>query len=128
MTKSTSHQFLRFAATGVAGLVADMGALYLALALGSGYYLGRLLSFLFAVWVTWSLNRRYTFSATSNPWREWLRYLTAMLGGGAINYGTYTLVLQLVPPGAWAPAVGVAAGSLAGMLFNFISAKRFVFR
>ena len=128
MTKSTSHQFLRFAATGVAGLVADMGALYLALALGSGYYLGRLLSFLFAVWVTWSLNRRYTFAATDNPFREWLRYLTAMLGGGAINYATYTLVLHLLPPSAWAPAAGVAAGSLAGMLSNFVTAKRFVFR
>lgn len=122
------RQFLRFGVSGVAGLVADMGALYLALALGCGYYLGRLLSFLFAVWVTWRLNRRFTFHATDSIWREWWRYLTAMLGGGAINLGAYTVVLQVFPEARWAPAVGVVAGSLAGMTFNFISAKYFVFR
>jgi len=128
MSKSTHQQFLRFAANGVAGLVADMAALYLALALGCGYYVGRLLSFLFAVWVTWRLNRRYTFAATDSVWREWWRYLVAMLGGGAINYAAYTLALQLLPHAAWTPAAGVAIGSLAGMTFNFITAKRFVFR
>ena len=56
------------------------------------------------------------------------KVLDAMLVGGAINYATYTLVLHLLPPSAWAPAAGVAAGSLAGMLSNFVTAKRFVFR
>lgn len=127
MAARSTRQFLRFAATGIAGLAADMGALYLALALGSGYYVGRLLSFLFAVWVTWRLNRRFTFDATESAWHEWWRYLTVMAGGGAINFGTYSLLLQLLPEARWAPALGVAAGSLAGMTFNFVSAKRFVF-
>ena len=51
-----------------------------------------------------------------------------MLGGGVINLGTYTVLLQFLPEARWAPAVGVVAGSLAGMTFNFISAKYFVFR
>lgn len=128
MAVKAGGQLLRFGASGVAGLVADMGALYLALALGSGYYLGRLVSFLFAVWVTWRLNRRFTFRATESAWHEWWRYLTVMLGGGAINLAAYTLLLQFLPEAYWAPAACVAAGSLAGMSFNFISAKRFVFR
>lgn len=122
------RQFLRFGISGIAGLAADMGALYLALALGSGYYLGRLLSFLFAVWVTWRLNRRFTFQATQSVWREWWRYLTVMTGGGLINLGAYTLLLQVLPEARWAPAIGVVAGSAAGMTFNFISAKYFIFR
>lgn len=122
------RQFLRFGISGIAGLAADMGALYLALALGSGYYLGRLLSFLFAVWVTWRLNRRFTFQATQSAWREWWRYLTVMTGGGLINLGAYTLLLQVLPEARWAPAIGVVAGSAAGMTFNFISAKYFIFR
>jgi len=122
------RQFLRFGVSGVVGLVADMGALYLSLALGAGYYFGRLLSFLFAVWVTWRLNRRITFVATDSAWGEWWRYLGVMIGGGVINLGAYTLLLQFLPESRWAPAAGVVAGSLAGMSFNFISAKRFVFR
>jgi putative flippase GtrA len=128
MEAKSVRQFLRFGINGVAGAGADMGALYLALALGSGPYLGRLLSFLFAVWVTWRLNRRFTFRATESVWREWWRYLTVMLGGGVINLGTYMVLLQFLPEALWAPAVGVGVGSLAGMTFNFISAKYFVFR
>ena len=129
MAIRSSRQLLRFALNGVAGALADTAALYLALALGAGHYAGRLLSFLFAVWVTWRLNRLYTFDATESAWHEWWRYLAAMLGGGAVNYATYMLLLQLVLPAArWAPAVGVALGSLAGMVFNFFSAKYFVFR
>ena len=128
MAIKIARQFLRFGASGVAGLAADMGVLYLALALGAGYYLGRLLSFLFAVWVTWRLNRRFTFVATASAWREWWRYLAVMLGGGAINYAAYVLALHVLPEARWAPAIGVAVGSLAGMGFNFVSAKLFVFR
>ncbi|MTW12986.1 GtrA family protein [Pseudoduganella eburnea] len=122
------RQFVRFGISGLVGLAADMGVLYLAMALGSGYYFGRLLSFLSAVWVTWRLNRRFTFQATPSAWREWWRYLTVTMGGGVINLGAYMGLLQVLPETDWAPAIGVAAGSLAGMAFNFISAKYFVFR
>jgi putative flippase GtrA len=60
---------------------------------GANFYSGRVLSFLSAVWLTWRLNRRYTFAASgSSAWREWWRYLTVMLGGGAVNYGVSSLL------------------------------------
>jgi putative flippase GtrA len=121
-------QFLRFAVTGVIGLVADVGALYTALALGAGPYAGRVLSFLVAVLVTWRINRRYTFAPSGSQWMEWWRYLGAMSGGALLNLGAYTLVLWLLPPAPWTPALGVAAGALAGMVVNFLSAKFFVFK
>ncbi len=123
-------ELLRFAAAGVAGLATDVLVLYLALALGLGPYGGRVVSFLAAVFVTWQLNRRFTFAAragTLSLWRQWWRYLGAMLGGGAVNYGAYTLVMLLAPRHAWLPLAAVACGSLAGMAVNFIGAKFFVF-
>lgn len=134
-------QLLRFAGAGLAGLAADVSVLYLALACGSGFYLGRLLSFLVAVWVTWQINRRYTFRAAQaggapvSAWREWWRYLAAMSFGGAINYAVSSAVVVLAHtqalPAPLLPAVplcAVAAGTLAGMTLNFLSAKFFVFQ
>lgn len=124
------HQLLRFAAVGTAGFVADVLVLYLCLALGLGYYAGRAVSFLAAVWVTWQLNRRYTFASPSgrSAWAEWSRYLVAMLGGGVVNYLAYSAVVSFAPGLPFLPVVAVAAGSLAGMFVNFSSAKFLVFK
>lgn len=124
-------EMVSFAVAGVAGLVADVGVLYLALGLGAGYYGGRVLSFLAAVWVTWQINRRYTFKPDAEGgslWAEWWRYLSAMLGGGAVNYAGYSIAVALLPPHPLLPLVAVAAGSVGGMFVNFISAKFYVFR
>jgi putative flippase GtrA len=127
--RKTSVQILRFAIAGVAGLVVDVVVLYLAMALGSGFYLGRAVSFLAAVWTTWRINRRYTFHpAGDSVWREWWRYLSAMLGGGAVNYLASSAAIMLLPHWGFTPALAVAIGSLAGMSINFISAKLLVFQ
>lgn len=122
----------RFAFAGVAGLAVDVAVLYLALALGFGPYSGRVLSFLCAVFATWQINRRYTFAAADGAhvslWREWWLYLTAMLGGGLVNYAAYSAAIAFGPRAPWWPMLAVAAGSLAGMAVNFASAKFFVFK
>lgn len=123
-------QVVRFGLAGVAGLLVDVGVLYLMLALGLDHYSGRLLSFLAAVWATWQLNRRYTFAATDDTlWRQWWRYLLAMTGGGLVNYAAYSAILLMAPSQPrWLPLLAVAGGSLAGMAVNFLSAKLLVFR
>jgi putative flippase GtrA len=122
---------LRFGAAGVVGLVVDAGVLYGALLLGCGPLVGRLLSFLAAVYTTWRINRRYTFApGTGSAWAQWWRYLGAMTGGGAFNYTVYCLVLLVLldARAAWTPLLALACGSLAGMGVNFVSAKLLVFR
>lgn len=123
-------QMVRFAVAGVAGLVADVVVLYVMLALGMGLFGGRAISFLSAVWVTFRLNRRYTFGShpDQSVWGEWWRYLGAMIAGGAVNYAAYSAVVVLFPNLPFLPMVAVAAGSLAGMSVNFASAKFLVFR
>ena len=124
----------RFAGAGVAGLAVDVAVLYLALFLGLGLYGGRVASFLCAVFATWRINRRYTFggagaqAAPVSPWREWWRYLAAMLGGGLVNYAAYGAVVAFGPRVALLPMAAVAVGSLAGMAVNFAGAKFFVFK
>jgi putative flippase GtrA len=123
------RQLLLFAGAGVAGFLVDAGVLYLALDAGIGYFGGRAVSFLCAVWVTWQINRRFTFVAKPNEsiWREWWRYLAGMSGGGAVNYAAYSLIVITLDGRAFLPAYAVAAGSLAGMAVNFIGAKWWVF-
>jgi putative flippase GtrA len=123
----------RFAGAGVAGLAVDVAVLYLALALGLGFYAGRVASFLCAVFATWRINRRYTFGAAVDPaavslWREWWLYLAAMLGGGVVNYGAYSGAIAFGPRAPLWPMAAVAIGSLAGMAVNFASAKLLVFK
>ena len=124
----------RFAFAGVAGLAVDVAVLYLALALGLGFYAGRVVSFLCAVLATWQINRRYTFAGAGvdagvvSLWREWWLYLAAMMGGGLVNYAAYSAAIAFGPRAALWPMVAVAIGSLAGMAVNFASAKFFVFK
>ncbi|MBY0557795.1 MAG: GtrA family protein [Burkholderiaceae bacterium] len=126
--RSHLPQLLRFAFSGVLGCIMDVTLLYLALQLGANFYSGRVLSFLGAVWLTWRLNRRYTFTASSrSAWQEWWRYLTAMLGGGAVNYAVFSALVYSLPEYFWLPALAVAVGSLAGMTVNFLAARYFVF-
>ncbi|MFM0528072.1 GtrA family protein [Paraburkholderia strydomiana] len=124
------RELLRFAVAGLIGLLVDAGVLYGMLALGAGYFAGRAVSFVAAVWATWQINRRFTFVRGTNksPWVEWWHYLFAMLGGGIINYAGYTAAVLLLPRHALLPLIAVGIGSLAGMTVNFVSAKLWVFK
>ncbi|MGJ3702582.1 GtrA family protein [Variovorax sp. AFSI2.2] len=121
------RQFLSFAVVGAIGFVVDVAVLYLMAPL-LGWYGARVLSFLAAATATWALNRRYTFRRSeASVLREYLGYLVTMLGGAVVNYGAYVLVLHWFT-GPWAPAAGVALGSCAGLVVNFLSARYLVFR
>ncbi len=126
------REFLRFSVVGVIGFGVDVAVLYAAAPL-MGWHAARVLSFLAAATTTWALNRRITFQAASsvtgvrNVWRQYLRYLFTMLGGGAINYLVYATTLHF-SAGTGTPALGVALGSIAGLFANFASARYLVFR
>ncbi|GAA4335968.1 hypothetical protein GCM10023165_12750 [Variovorax defluvii] len=123
------REFLLFALAGAIGFIVDVSVLYLA-APWLGWYAARVLSFLAAATATWLLNRRYAFAGRrsgASLAREYLGYLVTMLGGAVVNYGVYVLTLHALQ-GPWVPALGVALGSGAGMVLNFLSARYLVFR
>jgi putative flippase GtrA len=127
---SVRRQFLRFAIAGIVGFVVDVIVLYVLLGLGLGYYSGRVLSFLVAAFTTWQINRRHAFAAQADErrFREWLRYLLAMSGGGILNYLVYSGIVAFAAHGPWLPLLAVAAGSIAGLAANFLTAKFWVFK
>lgn len=123
-------QMFAFGVVGVFGFLVDAGTLYGVRWLGIGLILGRVISYLTAATSTWALNRRYTFASRGDhgPLREWVMFMISQLSGAAFNLGLYG---WLVTTSAWVaaqPVIGVAAGSLAGMLVNFFVARKFVFK
>ena len=125
------QQLVRFAAIGTLAFLVDAATLYFALGvLGLDKYSGRVLSFLVAATFTWAMNRRFTFpEARDAPMaRQWLEFLAANGVGGLVNYGVYALLVTYVDVVAAHPVLGVAAGSLAGMTFNFGASRGWVFR
>jgi putative flippase GtrA len=126
-------QFARFAVIGTAAFVVDASALYAALWIGLGFYAGRAISYLLAATFTWYGNRRITFTdshaeGAGPAAAEWLKFLVANLGGGAVNYSIYAALIASFAIVRAYPVLGVAAGSLAGLVVNFTLSKFVVFR
>ena len=100
------------------------------MALGAGPYGGRVLSYIAAATATWALNRAWTFrhrAKGASATRQWLLFLAVNLVGFAINYGTYAALIANLPLAQAHPALGVAAGSIAGLAGNFLLSRRLVF-
>ena len=126
-----ARRSVSFGGIGVAGLIVDMAVLHLMLsAFGLGLYSGRVVSFLVAATVTWLGNRLVTFRDRRSPRYadEWLRFLAVNAPGGAVNYAVYAFLVTHVPVLAEHASLAVAAGSVAGMLFNFTGSALIVFR
>jgi putative flippase GtrA len=125
-----NSQFLRFALVGTAGFLVDWAVLSMALAiLGLDFYTGRLLSFLCAATFTWAANRQFTFRLADKdkPGRQWRRFVAVNLVGGLMNYGIYVaLVYSLAVAQSW-PVIGIAAGSIAGLAWNYTGSRLLVF-
>lgn len=123
-------QLLKFGMVGTIGFLVDSGVLLLLLHFGLNPYRGRLVSFFIAVTCTWLLNRNFTFKTkkTTTLWTEWMKYVMANSIGAILNYGVYAILLLKVVLVAQSPVLGVAAGSMVGLLANYINSSVFVFK
>lgn len=125
------RQIIWFGLVGVIGFMVDAAVLYvLVFNVGTGHLVSRLPSFLAAATVTWALNRRFTFAAADRraPVRQWLRFLAANALGALVNYATFAALIVKGEPFLTQPVLAVAAGSVAGMVFNFTTSRWLVFR
>lgn len=120
-----------FCIAGAIGFAIDAGIVQgLVSGLDWNPYLSRLLSFLAAASATWAFNRHYTFTSERrySLRGEWLRYLLAMAAGFVLNFSVYSFFVFHYPLVQRIPALGVAAGSVAGMVINFAASRYWVFR
>jgi putative flippase GtrA len=122
----------RFILIGFVGFIVDAGVLHvLTSGAGARPMAGRVGSFFCASLVTWRLNRRYTFAGQSSgngSFGEWLRYVWTSGVGALVNYAMFAVLVLTLPLVAVTPTLGVAAGSLAGMIVNFTLYRLVVFR
>lgn len=126
-----AFQFFKFGLVGVVGLAVDVFAVWLLIRQGGvDPYLGRVFTYLCAATTTWALNRSFTFKDASRdgPVRQWLAFLLANSVGGIANYLTYAALVAATAFFHAYPEAATAMGSLAGMTFNFVASKRFVFK
>ena len=123
------HEFRRFATVGFAGLAVDTLFVYGLRGL-LGLIGAKLVSFLAAVTTTWALNRAWTFAGRSSGslLHQWARFVGANALGAALNIGTFSVLVTLVPFCAAYPIVPILAGVAAGMFVNFALSRRVVFR
>jgi putative flippase GtrA len=126
------HPGMRLAWFGVAGLLGfavDASVLSVAIWLGSGPRLGRLVSFLAALTATWLINRSRTFGDRAGPpsLLEFIRYATASSLAGLVNLGVYMALVSSAPFfRAW-PILALAVSTAVAMLINFWSYLKVVF-
>jgi putative flippase GtrA len=124
------RDYIRFGTVGTIGFLVDVVVLYSVAGL-IGLFYGRAVSFLAAVLATWLLNRGWTFRHRSSGLRygrEFAVYLGFMLVGGAVNYTAYVWLVVSYQLALQYPVIGVAVGSLAGMLINFLASRFILFR
>jgi putative flippase GtrA/SAM-dependent methyltransferase len=126
-------QFVRFAAVGAIGFVVDAGVLTLLVAtFGFGVYSARAVSFSAAVFVTWLVNRRWTFAQGAAERRvgagaEYARYLLVQIMGALANLGVFVAVLAARPDLVRLPVVPLAVGAIAGLVVNYLGSRAWVF-
>lgn len=124
-------EIVRFGISGTAGFIVDAGLVYLCTNLFDlGPLVAQVIAFSVAVTVTWLINRHWTFAAhASDRWlREWTHYVAANSVGALVINGIYAILVIESAFFSQIPALAVASGSLAGMLFNYSLSKRFIFR
>ena len=128
----SQYRFLRFALVGVIGFVTD--ALCFAAILQitqSPVYLARLFAFLPAVTATWYLNRNLTFAdrvKSRKKRREYISYVTVYVLGSSVNYLVFLSVIYLLNWASRYWIVPLLAGTIAGLIFNYILLNLRVFK
>lgn len=127
---TTARTGPRFAAVGAVGFMIDAGLLWLLVRGGFDPYTARIFTFTPAVLATWYLNRVWSFPGgrQSRPARQAVSYLALQLVGALVNYGVFVVVLRLFDATAASALLGITAGAIAGLGFNFACARYLVFR
>jgi len=130
LTNERVREIFFFGIAGVIGYFVDVVITMLFEPL-IGPYLARLPGLVAAATSTWLINRTFTFRARKSRhasiWKEYLHYLSLMAAGAIISYSVYAIAVTLLSSGPFRLIIAIAVGSLAGMVVNYLSSRRFVY-
>ncbi len=122
--------FAQFAVVGGLGVIVQMTALTLLVQLDLSIQWAVALSILTAMTSNFALNRVVTFSggAHGNLLKQYVSFVGACSLGAFVNYAVTMGFIRAIPELEKIPQLPSLAGILAGMLFNFILSRYFVFK
>ncbi len=127
----TAMDLLQFLAVGASGVIVNLTILTLLVFIGAPEWIALAGGVGVSVITNFLLNRRFTFSYArkGNAWMQFFGFLCASAVGMVVNYvvaiSLRQSVLESVTGGLQLAAL---AGVAAGMLFNFVGNRYFVFR
>jgi putative flippase GtrA len=126
----TVREVMSFLAVGAAGFVIEAIILtgLTEFAAWSPWH-ARIPSFLMAVLVTWSLNRRHTFPnrGPQRPSLEVLLYAAIQGGGAVVNLIIFGAMLALTPMFMCFPVVALAIAAVGGFAFNYLVSSKLLY-
>ncbi len=130
INKETALRVIKFGFIGVIGFCVDSAVLWLfTKVLNFDPYSGRIISYVCAATSTWIGNRLLTFAdrPKTSLAKQWALFLALNGVGFVINYSVYAILVASFAYIYANPTWAVAAGSLAGMVLNYVASTRLVF-
>jgi putative flippase GtrA len=122
-----SMRIVKFGLVGAAGFFVDAGTLALVLKTTPlGPFSARIIAIVAALFATWLLNRRMTFSKSGHSLAgEAMRYGSVGTAGSVVNYAIYSAILLAAPQaGAFA---ALCLASAAVMALSYVGYSKLVF-
>jgi len=117
---------LRFVAVGCIGLFTDLGLFTAIVAYAHHPLVVRLITLTIATFVTWRLNRAFTFARSHRPQHhEATRYAAVTVLAQSTSYAVFAaLVLTVL---TWLPQAALVSGALVGAFVSYNGHRLFAF-
>lgn len=124
-----SESFIRFGVVGTGGFVWDTCTVYAVHTIANLYIAGTC-GFFVSGTLNWAFNRFWTFREVKHAAAhvQWAKFLLTNVLGFIFNRGTFFLLVGFSPLVVAHPVIGIAAGCIVGLGFNYTLSKRLVFR
>jgi putative flippase GtrA len=117
---------LKFLAVGATGLAVHTATFTIGLQVGAGKSIAWFAGLVASTLVTWSLNRKHTFSASSRRRRDEIsRYALVTLVAQGISFVVFNLACRAAPH-LW-PQACVLAGAVSATIFSYTGQRFFTF-
>jgi putative flippase GtrA len=117
---------LQFLAVGATGLAVHTASFTVVLQFGADKSIAWFAGLVTATVVTWSLNRKHTFSASSRRRRDEIsRYALVTLVAQGISFAVFQLACRAAPHAC--PQACVLAGAVSATLFSYTGQRFFTF-
>lgn len=127
----TAMHFAQFLVVGASGVIVNLAVLSLLLFFGVAAWISLAMGIAVSVVTNFVLNRRFSFSYArdGDPWKQFVGFVGASSVGMVVNYATALYVsTRFAPDAPFALQLSALVGIAAGMAFNFVGNRYFVFR